>query len=77
MFGGVLMFEKTGIVVTVNTINNTARVTYEDLDDLVSDELQIVSTGWLPNVGDYVFCSFTQQKQGFILGPIASLVGGE
>lgn len=76
MFGGVLMFEKTGIVVTVNTTNNTARVTYEDLDDLPSAELQIVGSGWIPKVGDYVFCSFTQQKQGFILGPIASYEGG-
>jgi hypothetical protein len=70
------MFEKTGVVVSVNISNGTARVMHEDLDGLISDELQLVGTGWLPKVGDYVFCSFTQQKKGFILGIIASPSGG-
>jgi hypothetical protein len=74
MFGGVLMFEKTGIVVSVNIQNSTARVKYDDLENLISDQLQFVGMGYTPLVGDYVFCSFTQQKKGFILGPIA---GGE
>lgn len=65
------MYEKAGEVVTVNTANITARVKYDDYD-FISEELQIVSTGWMPKVGDYVFCSFTQEKQGFIIGPIAS-----
>jgi predicted ABC-type transport system involved in lysophospholipase L1 biosynthesis ATPase subunit len=70
MFGGILMYEKAGIVVFVNTSKSTARVMFEDLDNLISGELQIVGTT-LPAIGDYVFCSFTQQKKGFILGPIA------
>jgi hypothetical protein len=71
MFGGILMYEKTGTVVSVNISKSTARVMFEDLDDLISNELQLVGTGYFPQVGDHVFCSFTQQKKGFILGPIA------
>lgn len=70
------MYEKDGIVVSVDTQNCTAKVVFEDYDDLLSDNLQIVGLGWMPQVGDYVFCSFTQQKKGFILGPIASPVEG-
>lgn len=64
------MYEKMGVVVSVNSSKPAARVMFEDLDNLVSDELLLVGTGWMPKVGDYVFCSFTQQKKGFILGPI-------
>lgn len=63
------MLEKIGQIVTINNSNSTARVRYEDLDDLISDELKIVGNQVL-SVGDYVFCSFTNQKQGFILGAI-------
>ncbi|CEG29792.1 hypothetical protein [Bacillus sp. B-jedd] len=65
------MYEKSGTVVSVNTNSITARVMFEDLDGLISDELRVVGIGWMPKVGDEVFCSFTQEKKGFIIGPIA------
>jgi hypothetical protein len=76
MFGGLLMYEKTGVVVSVNTQNCTARVMHEEFDNVISNQLQIVGTSWMPKVGDYVFCSFTQSKKGFIVGPILSPEGG-
>lgn len=69
------MYEKVGEVVTVNLNNNTARVKFPGLDGLISSELQIVG-GWEPRVGQKVFCSFTEEKTGFILGPIQRGTGG-
>lgn len=69
------MKEKVGEVVTVNESNRTVRVKYSEHDDYVSGELQIVGTGWVPRVGDQVFCSFTETGDGFIIGPISSAEG--
>jgi phage baseplate assembly protein V len=79
MFGGILMFEKTGIVTSINPSKCTARVKFEDSDDLISAELQIVARGsfknkdyWMPKVGEHVFCTFTREKKGYILGSLYS-----
>lgn len=72
------MFEKTGEVVSVNQARGTARVKYADQDDFISDELPVVAVGgtlWLPSVGDEVFCSFTKQKKGYIVGAVYSNEG--
>ncbi|MDX8367788.1 phage baseplate assembly protein V [Cytobacillus sp. IB215665] len=73
------MEEKTGIVKTIYPDRCTARVAFEDEEDLLSDELQIVVRGslknkayWMPKVGEHVFCSFTKQGKGYILGSIYS-----
>lgn len=73
------MFEKTGYVTSIYPERCTARVQFEDQDGLISDELQIVVRGsmknkdyWMPKVGEQVFCCFTQQKKGYIVGSLYS-----
>lgn len=73
------MFEKTGYVTSIYPERCTAKVQFDDQDGLISDELQIVVRGsqknkdyWMPSIGEQVFCSFTQQKKGFIIGTIYS-----
>ncbi|KYD02631.1 hypothetical protein B4102_0225 [Heyndrickxia sporothermodurans] len=70
------MYGKTGEVTSVNTANCTAKVRYDD-ENFVSDNLLIVGVNWVPKVGDNVFCSFTKENQGFIIGPIRESNGGE
>jgi phage baseplate assembly protein V len=79
MFGGVLMFEKVGIVTSIYPDRCTAKVQFKDSDNMVSDELQIGVRGslknkdyWMPKVGEEVFCSFTEQKQGYIICTVYS-----
>ncbi|THD15378.1 baseplate assembly protein [Anoxybacillus ayderensis] len=74
-----MMYEKTGIVTSIYPDRCTARVKFEDSDDLISAELQIVVRGslknkdyWMPKVGEHVFCIFTKQKKGYILGSLYS-----
>ncbi|KHF27330.1 Phage-related baseplate assembly protein [Anoxybacillus sp. BCO1] len=73
------MFEKIGIVTSVYPNKCTARVKFEDADDLISAELQVVVRGslnnkdyWMPKVGEHVLCIFTKQKSGYIVGSIYS-----
>lgn len=73
------MREKTGIVRTIYPERCTARVEFSDSDDLLSAELQLVVRGalankdyWMPKVGEHVFCSFTEQKKGYIMGAVYS-----
>jgi phage baseplate assembly protein V len=79
MPGGILVFVKTGIVTSINPSKCTARVKFEDSDNLISAELQIVVRGslknkdyWMPKVGEQVFCTFNKQKNGYILGCLYS-----
>jgi len=65
------MCGKTGTITSVNLNDLTARVNFDDSDETVSDELQYLSIDWIPTVGQFVFCSFTHEKKGFIIGPIA------
>lgn len=80
MFGGVLMFEKTGEVVTINPSKCTARVKFDE-DGSISAELQVVTRSssknkdyWMPKIKEQVYCSFTQEKKGFIVGSVYSEV---
>lgn len=73
------MFEKSGEVVTVNPSKCTARVKFDDQDEMISDDLQVVYRGstkdkdyWMPRIGEQVYCSFTQDKKGFIVGSVYS-----
>lgn len=79
MFGGILTNEKIGTVTSITPAKCTARVKFDDQDDLISAELQIVVRGslknkdyWMPKVGEEVYCSFTKQKKGYILGSVYS-----
>lgn len=68
---------KIGVVSSVDTATNTARVIFPDRDDLVSNDLQILqrNTGQnkdlsYPDVKENVLCLFlgTGEENGFILG---------
>ena len=70
---------RAGEVVSVNPIKATARVKFEDLDDLISHNLQVVqrrSKGerdyWLPQIGEFVLCAFFGNglEAGFIRGSL-------
>lgn len=68
---------KIGVVSSVDSSTNTARVTFPDRDDLVSNDLQVLqrNTGQnkdlsYPDVKENVLCLFlgTGEENGFILG---------
>lgn len=67
---------RVGEVSSINPEKCTARVKFEDNDDLVSDELLIVTRGslynkdyWMPDINEQVICLFLPigVAQGFIL----------
>lgn len=64
------MYGKVGEITTVNTSELTARVKFEDSDDMISEPMQwlITSQEWVPKVGQFVYCGYTVQKKGYILG---------
>lgn len=77
---------RIGSVSAVNGEVCSARVTFEEKDDLVSAELPIVTIGsrdtkayWLPEVGTQVLCIFQPNmsgcgmNDGFIIGAFYSL----
>ena len=62
---------RVGRVSSVNGTNCTARVTFPDKDDLVSQELPIVTIGsngtlgyWVPEVDTQVLCVFLPNPSG-------------
>lgn len=65
---------KAGIVSTVNTAEQTVRVTFPDRDNIVSGELPVLKHAWddlsPPVVGDYALCAFTDRgfDKGFCVG---------
>ena len=71
---------REGVVSSVNETLMTARVTFEDRDNVVSSELAIMGRGsttvaadyWLPSVGDTAVCLFSpngeESGEGWILG---------
>ena len=72
---------RVGLVSSVDGPKCTAKVTFPDKDDMVSDDLPIVIIGshgtqqyWLPEIGTQVLCCFLPNpcghgmNQGFILG---------
>ena len=76
---------RVGKVSSVNASNCTARVTFPDKDDLVSQELPIIVIGshgtkgyWAPEEGTQVLCCFLPNASGrgmntgFILGAFYS-----
>lgn len=73
---------RVGKVSSINPQNCTARVVFEDNDDLVSDELPILTRNtlfnkdyWMPDVNEQVLCLFLPiaPSHGFILGSFYSL----
>lgn len=74
------MKAKVGYVSSVYPERCTARVTFPDSDDNVSEELQIIVKGsegtedyWMPSVDEQVYCSFTDEGNGFIHGTVYSV----
>lgn len=76
---------RVGRVSSINTQNNTAKVVFDDKDDLVSDELSILNRGsladkdyWIPDIDEQVLCLFLPNPSGhglnagFILGSFFS-----
>lgn len=76
---------RVGRVSSVNGTNCTAKVTFPDKDDLVSQELPIVTIGsngtlgyWVPEVDTQVLCVFLPNpsgkgmNDGFIIGAFYS-----
>ena len=65
---------RIGKVSTINTDKKTARVIYEDMDDLVSGWLSVLqfSGSWMPKVNDMVLVLYLPvfNGDGFILGVI-------
>lgn len=66
---------RTGTVSSVNTANNTARVTFDDKDGVVSPELHILhrcsgknKDYWLPDIDDQVLCLFANNDKNFSTG---------
>jgi len=63
-----------GTVSSINTANKTARVIFEDKDNLVSGWLHVIqrSDSWMPNVNDTVLVIYLPifNADGFILGGI-------
>ncbi|SHN77201.1 phage baseplate assembly protein V [Desulfitobacterium chlororespirans] len=73
------MNERVGEVVSINPAKCRVRVRFYDQDSLISEELQVVVRGtlknkdyWMPKVGEAVFCSFTAQNKGYVLGAVYS-----
>ena len=75
---------RTGKISSVDAVNNTARVVFEDKDNDVSGDLIIVNRGsmnvkdyWMPDVDEQVVCLFLPNtkaglKAGFVLGSFFS-----
>lgn len=68
---------RTGIISTINEAAATARVTFDDRDNVVSYDLPVLVKNthknkdyWMPEVGEPVLCLFLPGgiEQGFILG---------
>jgi len=66
---------RTGTVSEVNVVNNTARVTFDDKDGIVSPELHILhrcsgrnKDYWVPDIGDQVLCIFNNNDKNFSTG---------
>lgn len=77
---------RVGKVSSVNPANCTARVTFDDKDDLVSYELPIITLGsretqayWLPEIDTQVLCVFLPNpsgkglSDGFVVGAFYSV----
>ena len=59
-----------GIVDGINTSSGTVRIVVPDLDDAVLDDIALLSSEqWFPKIQQPVVCLFTDEKQGFCLGP--------
>lgn len=76
---------RVGKVSSVNPANCTARVTFDDKDDLVSYELPVITLGshetqayWLPEIDTQVLCVFLPNpsgkglSDGFVIGAFYS-----
>lgn len=66
---------RVGVVSSVNENNGTVRVVFDDKDNLVSDELPLLSLEYnIPQVKDQVLCLFLPNglQQGFCLGKFYS-----
>ena len=70
---------RVGVVSAINAENMTARVDFEDMDNIVSAELPILNRGskkvkdyWIPDIGEQVVCLFssrdTNTSIGWIIG---------
>ncbi len=74
-------FIRVGKVSSVNRNNCTARVFFEDRDDVVSHDLRVIVKNtmnkkdyWLPDVDEQVVCIFLPngEETGFIIGSVYS-----
>ncbi|WP_421663662.1 hypothetical protein [Lysinibacillus telephonicus] len=74
-------FIRVGKVSSVNRNNCTARVFFEDRDDVVSHDLRVIVKNtmnkkdyWLPDVDEQVVCIFLPngEETGFIVGSVYS-----
>lgn len=68
---------RIGIVSSINEKNGTVRVVFDDKNDLVSDELPLLSFQYdMPKIKEQVLCVFLPNgiQQGFCLGSFYSLV---
>lgn len=72
---------KIGIVKSIDRVKCTAKVHFEDLDNVLSFDLQVVTKNtmnkkryWMPCEGESVLCAFLDNgaETGFILGTIYS-----
>ena len=76
---------RVGRVSSINVQNNTAKVVFDDKDDLVSDDLSILNRGslankdyWIPDIDEQVLCLFLPNPSGhglnagFVLGSFFS-----
>lgn len=63
---------RAGIVDGINATKGTIRVTFPDIDDMVTDDIALFSAEQsFPEIGDPVVCIFLSNgsQQGFCLGP--------
>lgn len=74
-------FIRVGKVSSINRNNCTARVFFEDRDDVVSHDLRVIVKNtmnkkdyWLPDVDEQVVCIFLPngEETGFIIGSVYS-----
>lgn len=68
---------RIGIVSSINEKNGTVRVVFDDKDNMVSDELPMLSCEYnMPKVKEQVLCLFLANglQVGFCLGSFYSLV---
>ncbi|MEX3625829.1 hypothetical protein [Viridibacillus arvi] len=71
---------KEGTITSINVTEKTARVKFDDQDDLVSAELTIINPYLFYSnteqpinnqvIGREVLCMFTTEKTGYIVGGI-------